>query len=93
VAHCLKNVSRQLMFAGQFLEFGKFTFHSADLGPALHNEIHQPTDQKISLGTEALLLAFVQYPLIPEDLEDLADLPEDLPREARRLCSLWRRRS
>ena len=64
----MKNIPRQLVFAGQYLEFGKFTFQTADLRPALHHQIYQCTDQKIALCTEALPFALVWYPLVAEDL-------------------------
>jgi len=68
VVHCLKNISRQIVFAAKLLEFGKFTFQTADLGPTLHSEIHQRADQEITLSPEPLLFAFVGYPLVAEDL-------------------------
>ena len=78
--HCLENVSRQLMFASQFLEFGKFAFQSADLGPTLHHQIYQRTDEKITLGTKPLSLALVGYPLLTEDLPERAGFPEALAK-------------
>ena len=87
VTHCMEDISRQIAFAGQFLKFGKFTFQVADLGPALHSEIYQRTDQKITFGTEALL-TFVGYPLVAEDLKDLPDLLQNLPAQAPALLAL-----
>jgi hypothetical protein len=82
VMHCLKDITRQLMFAGQFLEFGKFTLQAADLGPALHHQINQRTNQKITLGTEALPFALIGYPLITQDLQNVPDLLKNLPGQA-----------
>ena len=80
--HCLKNISRQFVFAGQFLELGKFAFQAADLGPTLHNEVHQRADHEITLSPKAFPFALVGYPLVAQDLEDLADLLKNLPSEA-----------
>jgi hypothetical protein len=73
VAHCLKNISWQLMLAGQVLKFGKFIFQPADLRPALYDETHQSPNQKIAFRSKPFHLAFIGYSLIAEDLEDLPD--------------------
>jgi hypothetical protein len=86
--HCLKNFSRQLMFAGQFLEFGKCTFQATDLRPALHYKIYQRTNQKITLVAEAHPLTLVWYPLLGEDLKNLSDLLKYLASQAPALLAL-----
>ena len=70
------------MFAGQFLEFGKYAFQTADLRPPLCNEIYQRTDHEITLGTEALSLTLIGYPLIAKNLENEPDPLKHLPSEA-----------
>ena len=79
VMQCLKKVSRQLMFAGLFLELGEFTFQAADLGPTVHHQVYQGTDQEITLCPESLHLAFIRYPLVAQYLKNLSDLLKHLP--------------
>ena len=84
----LKNLSRQLLFAGQFFKLGKLALQTADLESALGKHIDQSPHQKIPFRTEAFPLAFVGNPLVAKNLQDLADLLKNLPSQAPALFAL-----
>ena len=75
----LKDISRQIASSCHFLKLRKVLSELMNLTAALRNQINQSPAQEITLGPEPLHLAFVGYPLVTKNLENLPDLLKDLP--------------
>jgi hypothetical protein len=82
VTYRLKQISRQLAFAREFLKLRKVLPELMNLAAALRDQISQSPEQEITLSTEALPLAFVGCPLVAKNPENLSDLLEYLAAEA-----------
>ena len=65
MTHRLKHLSRQITFAGQSFQIGKFTFKAAQVSATVRNQIDQGPNQEITLRPEPFPLTFVPDPLIP----------------------------
>ena len=64
MTHGLKDFSRQITFANQSLQVGKFNFKTAQVSAAAGNQIDQGANQEIALRPEPFPLAFVRDLLI-----------------------------
>jgi len=86
--HCLKNVSRQFVFGCTFLKFFKVLSEQMNLTATLRDQIGQSPNQEIPFGAKPLHLTLMGYPLVSQDLKNLADLLEHLPSQAPALFAL-----
>jgi hypothetical protein len=80
--NALKDISRPVPFACEFLKRLKVLSELMKLAATLWDQIGQSPDEKITFGTEALHLALAGYSLISQDFKNMPDLLEHLPSQA-----------
>jgi hypothetical protein len=73
------DLSRQFVLLRELLKVREVALQLVNLQSVAGDQIDQGTEQEIALGAEALHLAFIGYPLIAEDLQNLQDHLEHLP--------------
>jgi hypothetical protein len=82
MTHRLKDLSRQITFAGQSFKSGKFTFKTAQVRAAVSNQVEQGPHQEITLRSGTVSSPLRTGSADPLRSQDVPDLLKDLPGQA-----------